>query len=88
MDEYESARVLGLGVGLFILILIWSFTISGLLLFSRIDSPQEIFSVLIVNIFIFHRFLSPKILPEFELGTREGEKKKIFSAMTKSLHIC
>ena len=36
----EGARVLGLGVGLFLLILVWSCTCAGLLIFSRLDSPQ------------------------------------------------
>ena len=50
MEEEEGARVLGLGVGLFILILIWFCTAAGLLLFSRLDSPQGLVYVLLASI--------------------------------------
>ena len=51
MEEVEeSTRVLGLGVGLFLLILIWFCTIAGLLLFSRLDSPQGLVYVLLASV--------------------------------------
>lgn len=45
-DGGDGARVLGIGVGLFLLILIWSCTVAGLVIVSR--SGSALSSVLIV----------------------------------------
>ena len=45
-DGGDGVRILGIGVGLFLLILIWSITVSGLVLVSRSGSAQS--NVLIV----------------------------------------
>ena len=37
-EDHESPRVLGVGIGLFILILLWSFSLVGSLLLSRMSS--------------------------------------------------
>ena len=37
-DDQEGPRVLGIGLGLFILILLWSFSLVGSLLLSRLSS--------------------------------------------------
>jgi len=38
----ESARVLGVGVGLFIIILVWAVALAGLLMFTRMDVGSAI----------------------------------------------
>ena len=37
-EDLEGPRVLGIGLGLFILILLWSFSLVGSLLLSRLSS--------------------------------------------------
>ena len=37
-EDHEGPRVLGIGLGLFILVLLWSFSIVGSLLLSRLSS--------------------------------------------------
>ncbi len=43
-DEIEEGpRVLGIGLGLFLLILLWSFTLLAILVFTRVSSATGIF---------------------------------------------
>ena len=37
-EDHEGPRVLGIGLGLFILVLLWSFSLVGSLLVSRLSS--------------------------------------------------
>merc|ERR1712038_1077071 len=42
MSEEESARVLGVGVGLFLIILIWSLSLAGLLFITRLNTGSSV----------------------------------------------
>ena len=42
MEETESARVLGVGVGLFLIILIWSLAVAGLLFLTRLKTGPSV----------------------------------------------
>ena len=41
-EDQEGARVLGLGVGLFLIILIWSLTLAAVLLLSRMAGGSSL----------------------------------------------
>ena len=41
-EDQEGARVLGLGVGLFLIILIWSLTLASVLLLSRMAAGSSL----------------------------------------------
>ena len=42
MEDTESARVLGVGVGLFLIILIWSLAVAGLLFLTRLKTGPSV----------------------------------------------
>ena len=42
MDDRESARVLGVGVGLFLIILIWALAVAGLLFLTRLKTGPSV----------------------------------------------
>ena len=42
MDERESARVLGVGVGLFLIILIWALAVAGLTFLTRLKTGPSV----------------------------------------------
>ena len=42
MDDSESGRVLGVGVGLFLIILIWSLAVAGLLFLTRLKTGPSV----------------------------------------------
>ena len=42
MSDEESARVLGVGVGLFLIILIWSLSLAGLLFITRLTTGSSV----------------------------------------------
>ena len=48
-EDHESPRVLGVGLGLFILILLWSFSLVGSLLLSRMSSGISTAIILIAG---------------------------------------
>ena len=41
-EDEEGARVLGLGVGLFLIILVWSLTLAAVLLLSRMAAGSSL----------------------------------------------
>ena len=41
-EDEEGARVLGLGVGLFLIILVWSLTLASVLLLSRMAAGSSL----------------------------------------------
>ena len=68
-DGGDGARVLGIGVGLFLLILIWSCTVAGLVLVSR--SGSALSTVLIVLASILTIVLLA--VPREEISTGKGK---------------
>ena len=42
MDDGDSARVLGVGVGLFLIILIWALAVAGLLFLTRLKTGPSV----------------------------------------------
>ena len=48
-EDHEGPRVLGIGLGLFILILLWSFSLVGSLLLSRMSSGISTIIILVAG---------------------------------------
>ena len=48
-EDHDGPRVLGIGLGLFILILLWSFSLVGSLLLSRMSSGISMIIILVAG---------------------------------------
>ena len=73
----DGPRVLGIGLGLFFLILLWSFAFVAILAFSRYSSITSIL-VLVASAFITIIALALPRYPPFEKVTDEVEPKRIY----------
>ena len=81
LEVEEGPRVLGIGVGLFLLILLWSFTIIGTLLCSRLSSGGVTVIVSMASLITVLLLATPRDPPVFVPKDKTLEDEKV----TKSI---
>ena len=69
MVEEEGTRILGVGVGLFLLILVWATALSGLVLISRLGSAVIASILSLASIFTLILIVVPRTDHPTEAGT-------------------
>lgn len=73
----EGPRVLGIGLGLFLLILLWASVFVAVLAFSRYSSITSIIVLILASLITLIALALPR-LPPFEKKVEEVEPKRIY----------
>lgn len=60
MEDTESARVLGVGLGLFLIILIWSLAVAGLLFLTRLKTGPSVGIITAASLLTLIMLLIPR----------------------------